>query len=93
MIMELADETPHAYVPFLPAVKSKQPHYDTVFWVQSYTFSAYPPNFSPFFSHKYLANQNFFLNFAPVCGLITPASCLNPWVHTSTKATMLFATS
>ena len=26
MIMELADETPHAYVPFLPAVKSSQPH-------------------------------------------------------------------
>ena len=25
MIMELADETPHAYVPFLPAVKSSQP--------------------------------------------------------------------
>ena len=25
MIMELADETPHAYIPFLPAVKSKQP--------------------------------------------------------------------
>ena len=24
--MELADETPHAYVPFLPAVKSSQPH-------------------------------------------------------------------
>ena len=30
MIMELADETPHAYVPFLPAVKSSQPH-DNVF--------------------------------------------------------------
>ena len=27
MIMELADETPHAYVPFLPAVKSSQPHF------------------------------------------------------------------
>ena len=30
MIMELADETPHAYVPFRPAVKSSQPH-DNVF--------------------------------------------------------------
>ena len=26
MIMELATETPHAYVPFHPAVKSSQPH-------------------------------------------------------------------
>lgn len=24
--MEVADETPHAYVPFRPAVKSSQPH-------------------------------------------------------------------
>ena len=30
MIMEVADETPHAYVPFRPAVKSSQPH-DNVF--------------------------------------------------------------
>ena len=31
MIMELADETPHAYVPFLPAVKSSQPHGNVMF--------------------------------------------------------------
>ena len=36
MIMELADETPHAYVPFLPAVKSSQPHGNVCFGLQSY---------------------------------------------------------
>ena len=30
-VLELADETQHAYVPFLPAVKSSQPHGNVMF--------------------------------------------------------------
>ena len=45
MIMELADETPHAYVPFLPAVKSSQPHGNVIFRLQSYNIFSFPPNF------------------------------------------------
>lgn len=50
MIMELADETPHAYVPFLPAVKSSQPQNDILRRMvckslQRYSIFSYHANF------------------------------------------------
>ena len=44
MIMEIADESPRAYVPFHLAVKSSQPQDYVDTWMQRYPFRHKSPN-------------------------------------------------